>query len=146
MDDRYLADKFINISTFYRFILYIVILHRACPFTIIQTAFLKGLYQNTWSNSLAIGNLTRRSIPERWVHNCTSCTWNENSRNLQVRIYQCTHMQTRTHSNDDCNLPYRRSYRAGGKTKKTSGPLPRSHCKIVDLKVSVCKWKFNLIF
>lgn len=50
MDDKYLADKFINTSTFYRFIMYTVILHRACPFTSIQGAFLRGLNQNTWSN------------------------------------------------------------------------------------------------
>jgi len=65
MDDKYLADKFINTSIFYRFILYIVILHRACPFTSIQTAFLRRLNQNTWSNILEIGNLTQRSILER---------------------------------------------------------------------------------
>lgn len=66
--NRYLADnKCIHTSTFYRFTLYIIFLHRACPSTNIQTAFpsrdcIKTHFDLTF---LAVGGLTQRSIPER---------------------------------------------------------------------------------
>lgn len=131
MDDKYLADKFINTSTFYRFILYTVILHRACPFTSIQTAFLGGLNQNTWSDILEVGSLTQGSILERWVHNCTSWTWNEKFRAPKERIYQGTHMQTHIYNSDDCNLLYRRSHTAVKKTNKERNREVRTIAKIL---------------